>query len=151
MTTVFHAWPCGRFIEIQSNLRRKKLHRTNQGSNFLGGNFRNRDNPINIRLGKDVLKTPWRRLQCNIFLSSKTFLRRFQDIITRRLLEDVLKKSSCKHILKTLWRRLENVLKTFLEDVLQTCLQDVLEDEKLLPWRRLQDVWNTSWKTRNVC
>ena len=25
MTTVFHAWPYGRFIGIQSNLRRKKL------------------------------------------------------------------------------------------------------------------------------
>ena len=37
MPTVFHAWPYGRFIEIQSNLRRKKLHRTNQSSNFLGG------------------------------------------------------------------------------------------------------------------
>ena len=24
MTTTFHAWPYGRFIEIQSNLRRKK-------------------------------------------------------------------------------------------------------------------------------
>ena len=35
MTTVFHAWLYGRFIEIQSNLRRKKLHKTNQGSNFL--------------------------------------------------------------------------------------------------------------------
>ena len=52
MTTVFHAWPYGRFIEIQSNLRRKKLHRTNQGSNFLGGSFSNRDNvraPIQFR------------------------------------------------------------------------------------------------------
>ena len=39
MTTVFHAWPYGRFIEIQRNLRRKKLHRTNQGPNFLGGSF----------------------------------------------------------------------------------------------------------------
>ena len=29
MTTVFHAWAYGRFIEIQSNLRRKKLHRMN--------------------------------------------------------------------------------------------------------------------------
>ena len=29
MTTVFHTWAYGRFIEIQSNLRRKKLHRTN--------------------------------------------------------------------------------------------------------------------------
>ena len=41
MTTVFHTWPYGRFI--QSNLRRKKLHRTNQGSNFLGGSFSNRN------------------------------------------------------------------------------------------------------------
>ena len=52
MKAVFHKWPYGRFIEIQSNLRRKKLHRTNQGSNFLGGSFRNRDNvraPIQFR------------------------------------------------------------------------------------------------------
>ena len=37
---------------MQSNLRRKKLHRTNQGSNFLGGSFSNRDNvraPIQFR------------------------------------------------------------------------------------------------------
>ena len=44
MTTVFHTWPYGRFIEIQSNLRRKETHRTNQGSNFLVGSFSNRDN-----------------------------------------------------------------------------------------------------------
>ena len=43
MTTVFHTWPYGRFIEIQNNLRRKKLHRTNPGSNFLGGSFSNRE------------------------------------------------------------------------------------------------------------
>ena len=52
MTTVFHAWAYGRFVEIQSNLRRKKLHRTNQGCNFLGGSFSNRDNvraPIQFR------------------------------------------------------------------------------------------------------
>ena len=42
--TVFHAWPYGRFLEIHSNLRRKKLHRTNQGSNFLGGTLSNRNN-----------------------------------------------------------------------------------------------------------
>ena len=55
MTTVFHTWPYGRFIEIQSNLRRKKLHRPNQGSNFLGGSFSNRDNaraPIQFRSGE---------------------------------------------------------------------------------------------------
>ena len=52
MTTVFHAWLYGRFIEIQSNLRKKKLHRTNQGSNFLGGSLSNRMNvraPIQFR------------------------------------------------------------------------------------------------------
>ena len=32
--TVFHAWAYGRFVEIQSTVRRKKLHRTNQGTNF---------------------------------------------------------------------------------------------------------------------
>ena len=53
MTTVFHVWPYGRFIiEIKSNLRRKKLHRMNQGSNFLGGSFSNKNNvraPIQVR------------------------------------------------------------------------------------------------------
>ena len=52
MTALLHTWPYGRFIEIKSNLRRKKLHRTNQGSNFLGGSFSNRDNvraPIQFR------------------------------------------------------------------------------------------------------
>ena len=29
MTTVFHTWAYHRFIEIQSNIRRKKLHTTN--------------------------------------------------------------------------------------------------------------------------
>ena len=44
MTTVFHAWPYGRFIEIKNNLRIKKLQRKNKGSNFLGGTFSTRDN-----------------------------------------------------------------------------------------------------------
>ena len=39
-TTVFYAWPHGRFIEIQSNLQRKKFHRTRQGPH----SFSNRDN-----------------------------------------------------------------------------------------------------------
>ena len=46
MTTVFHAWTYGRFIKIQSNLRRKKLHRTNQGSSLLRSSFSNRDDVI---------------------------------------------------------------------------------------------------------
>ena len=44
MTTVLHAWPYGKFVQIQTNLRRKKFHRTNQGSNFLRGTFSKRDN-----------------------------------------------------------------------------------------------------------
>ena len=52
MTAVFHTWSYGRFIEIQRNLRRKKLRRTDQGSNFLGSSFSNRINaraPIQFR------------------------------------------------------------------------------------------------------
>ena len=43
IVTVFHARPYGKIIGIKNNLRRKKVHRTNQGSNFLGGSFSNRD------------------------------------------------------------------------------------------------------------
>ena len=62
MTAVFHAWPYGKFIEIQSQFRRKKLHKTNQGANFLGLSLRNRDNiraPIQIRreIQPKLLKT----------------------------------------------------------------------------------------------
>ena len=42
MTTVFHARLYGRFVDIQSYLRRNELHRMNQG--FLGGSFSNGDN-----------------------------------------------------------------------------------------------------------
>ena len=52
MATVFPAWSYGRFIEIPSNLMRKKLRRTNHSMNFLGGSFSNRDNvraPIQFR------------------------------------------------------------------------------------------------------
>ena len=52
MTTVFLAWLYGRFIEIEGNVRKNKFHRMNQGSNFLEGSFRNRDNvraPIQFR------------------------------------------------------------------------------------------------------
>ena len=51
--------------------------------------------------------------------------RRFQDIITRCLLEDVLKNKSCNCSFKK-------------------SLQDVLEDKKMLHWRRLQDIFSTS-------
>ena len=52
ITVVFHARQYGNFIEIQSHFRRKKFYRMNQGSNFLGDSFSNRDNvtaPIRFR------------------------------------------------------------------------------------------------------
>ena len=50
--TILYTWANGRIIEIQSNLRKKKLHRTNYSFNFLGGTSSNRDNvraPIQFR------------------------------------------------------------------------------------------------------
>ena len=91
------------------------------------------------RRTEDFLKTSWRRLQHNIFLSFKTSWRCLQDIIPRRLLEDIFLKTSWRsHLADTSWRRLGRRL----EDVLKTS------------WRRLRR-WKfvtlkTSWKTRNV-
>ena len=56
-------------------------------------------------------------------------------------------KTSCKHNLKTSWRRFR---KTYRKYVLKTSsrrLQDILEDEKCYA----EDVFKTSWKTRNIC
>ena len=72
---------------------------------------------------EDVLKTSWRRLQCNIFCLI-------------RCLENLL-KTSCEEILKTYWRRLEDVFGRRIANTSWRCLEDVLEDEKLLRWRRL--------------
>ena len=88
---------------------------------------------------EDVFKTSWRCLQWTFFF--------------------LFSKTSCKHVLKTSWRRFKDVLKTSCEEVLKTSwrrledlfgrcpgntswrrLEDVLEDEKLLHWRSLQDV-----------
>ena len=44
MTTVYQERLYGWFKEIKSNLRRNKVHRTDQGLNFLGGSFTNNDN-----------------------------------------------------------------------------------------------------------
>ena len=55
----FHTWAYVRFIEIQSNPRRKKPYITNQGSNFLGGSFNNKDNvrgPIQFRRELSIFK-----------------------------------------------------------------------------------------------
>ena len=44
MTTVFQVRSYGRFVERKSKVRRKKLHRINQGSNFPRGSFGSADN-----------------------------------------------------------------------------------------------------------
>ena len=44
MKTVLHATLYGRFREILSKHRRKKIRKTNQGSNFLRGSLRKRGN-----------------------------------------------------------------------------------------------------------
>ena len=52
MKTIFHAWLHGKFIGIMRSFRRKKLHKTNWCSNFLGGSFSKKDNvtaPIQFR------------------------------------------------------------------------------------------------------
>ena len=38
-----------------------------------------------------------------------------------------------------------------LQDMSSRRLQDVLEDEKLLRWRRAEEVSKTSWRQANVC
>ena len=64
-------------------------------------------------------KMYWISLQRNNFLSSKTSSRRLRDVLQKRP-EANLKMS---------WRHPARRLK------------DVLEDEKLLRWKRLEDVW----------
>ena len=87
-----------------------------------------------------LVKTSWRRLQRNIFLSFKTSSRHnCKTSSWRRLEEDVLQIS------------LEDVLKTSLEEVLQTGLEDVLKTSWKMKSCYAEDVFKTSRKTRNVC
>ena len=75
MTIVFHAWLYGRFIEIQSNLTGKKIPRMNQGSNFLGGSFGNKDNVrpqsnLEEKVNPSILKDNFSsRTDTSIFIS----------------------------------------------------------------------------------
>ena len=68
MKTVVHARAYGRFIEIQ-NVRRKKVHRTSQDSNFLGDSFSNRDNR---RSPKPILKRKTTPASYKIIFLSRT-------------------------------------------------------------------------------
>ena len=75
MATVFHARLYSRFLE--SKLRRKKLHRTNRGSNFIGGGFSNTDNvraPIQFRTESQP-----QHLKGLFFLNSRSILFHISD------------------------------------------------------------------------
>ena len=58
MTVVFNAWTYSRFIEIQSNLRRKKVHRTNQGTILL-----------EVLLAIEIIEEPQSNLEEKIYPS----------------------------------------------------------------------------------
>ena len=59
MTAVFHERLYGRYIEIQNNLRRKKLQRIIQGSNFFEDRFSKRDSARTpIQFGRESETTP---------------------------------------------------------------------------------------------
>ena len=47
--------------------------------------------PANIRLGEDVLKTPWWRIEDVFFVTFFWLLRRFQYITARHILKNILK------------------------------------------------------------
>ena len=93
-------------------------------------------------------KGSWRRLRCDIILSSKMSSRHNCKAYSwRRLKEDVLQtrlkdvlKMTCEDVLKTSWRFLWN---TPCKHALKTC------------WKTKNcyaaDVLKTSWKTINVC
>ena len=111
----------------------------------------------------------WRRTEDVLSVTFFCFQRRLEYILRtssrhnfkasswRRLQEDVLEdvlKMSWNYVLKASWRHLEDVLQRRLEDVFGRRIANTpwrrLEDDKLLRWRRLQDVLQTSWKIQNV-
>ena len=91
---------------------------------------------------QDVFRTSWKTKNCYAEDVLKTSWRHVLRTFWRHVL-----KTSWRPVLKTSWRLLEDVLQRRLEDLssrcLQDLLQDVLEDEKLLRWRRLDDVLKT--------
>ena len=86
------------------------------------------------RRTEDVLKTSSRRLQCSIFVSTKTSSRHNCKTSSWRHLEDVL---------ETYWIRLQHVFKKTssrrLEDVFGRRIANT-------SWRPLQGVFKTSWR-----
>ena len=97
---------------------------------------------VDLKVGEKTLKSLkrhpsthsswWRRAE-HVLQTSTTFClsRRLQEVFARGLLEDVLKKTSCKHILQTSERRLGR-WKTVPLKTASRRLQNVLENKKCL-------------------
>ena len=109
-----------------------------------------RDNPANIRLDKDILKTSWRRLLSltseDVFKTSSRRLNQDQYFRLRhtswRRLQDVFKtssrrlaKTSSRLLAKTSSKRLQGVCKNVVKTS-SRCLQDVLKASS----RHFQDI-----------
>ena len=110
MATRLYTCAYGSFKKIQSNLRRKKLHRTNQGSNLLGSSSSNRDDvrsPIQFRK-----KIQPKHLKKLIFLKNRPihFHINITDVI-RKVIE-VGKVQDQKWSLGELQHRLDILMKT---------------------------------------
>ena len=89
---------------------------------------------------RHVLETSSASLQRHNFLSSRTSCKYVFKMSWRRLWRRMA-KTNILVLIKTSWRRLEDVLKTSSEDIFKTSSED--EDE-----RRLQDVFKMSWSRR---
>ena len=99
-----------------------------------------------------------RRLQRDNFSSSKTSWRRLEDVFkifcemsSRRICKTSSRCLGRRKIvtLKTSWRRLEDMSWRRLEDMSWRRLQHVFSVTILRLPRHLQDVFKTSWKTKN--
>ena len=115
-----------------------------------------------------LAKTYWRRLEGFLKMSSgqhifvfqdvlKASSRRLQDIIARRLLEDVL-QTPLEDVLKKSWRRLEDVLQRQLEDIFKTSWRHYWKTycKHKTKICYFEDVFKTSWRSlgkqeRNFC
>ena len=75
------------------------------------------------------------------------------DLLDQRYthLDLFVSKTSCRRLQDISTRRLQDMSSRRLQDMSSSRLQDVLEDEKLLRWRHVEDVFKTSWKPTNVC
>ena len=104
--------------------------------------------PANIRLGEDVLKTSWKRLEDVFSVIFFCLPRRLENVLKTSWTHNC--KTSCNRILNTSWKRLEDIIARRLANTSWTRLEDVLKTSWRRLARHLEDVLKTSWKTKSV-